>query len=318
MRNEISVIMPTYNSEKWIARSVECIIRQSYKKFELIIVDDGSTDTTQNICLALQASDNRIHYFRTTNSGAASARNFGLEHATGEYICFVDADDVVSEHYLEYLLKTIEGTDLAICNFSIADNQNESLFVGEFTRHCEPQLDVFKEMLRLVDNPQQSCEGYLWNKMFKRRIIDLGQIRFKQFRMWEDMLFCCEYVGLIRESMRTRATLYSYTINNSDSVSSGLTNVDYRSWLDAAQCVRTEVISVQPEVSGALDGVIANIAMMCLISAIVENTEIESRTLILIKNGFGGLRRQYKLYYFLYRLNRSVFTKIIQIFEKEK
>lgn len=102
----VSVILPTYNCRQWLPQAVESILRQTFGDFELLIVDDGSTDGTADIVAAF--TDPRIRYLRKPNGGAASARNFGLDHAAGEFIAFLDADDAWPEEFLAAMLAAIE------------------------------------------------------------------------------------------------------------------------------------------------------------------------------------------------------------------
>ena len=100
----ISIIVPVYNAQKYIKRCVESIVNQSYQKWELILIDDGSKDDSSLICDEFKQTDSRIHVIHTVNQGASAARNRGLDEAAGDYITFVDADDWVETNHLEVLL----------------------------------------------------------------------------------------------------------------------------------------------------------------------------------------------------------------------
>lgn len=103
----ISIVMPVYNGEKYIKQAIECVLDQSYRNWELLIVDDGSTDSTANIISAF--SDPRIHYFFQKNQGEAAARNTGLDHVTGEYIAFLDADDIYFQNAIEDMASYLDN-----------------------------------------------------------------------------------------------------------------------------------------------------------------------------------------------------------------
>lgn len=98
---KISIVMPVYNKEKYIKNAIESVISQTFKDWELIIIDDGSVDNSYEICK--QFSDERIHVYHTKNQGVSIARNYGMSLARGEYITFIDGDDTVSENYLKHL-----------------------------------------------------------------------------------------------------------------------------------------------------------------------------------------------------------------------
>ena len=111
----ISVIIPAYNSDKTIARCVNSILGQTYKNFELIIVDDGSNDYTESICRELTKKDVRVFYYKKINGGVSSARNYGIKMAKGKYVCFVDSDDYVKDSYLSILARNSSEDVMPIC-----------------------------------------------------------------------------------------------------------------------------------------------------------------------------------------------------------
>ena len=110
-KKKISIIIPVYNVEKYLSRCLESVINQSYKNIEIIIVNDGSTDNSFDICNKYKKKDKRVILIDQNNQGLSGARNTGLKHATGEYICFIDSDDYVEKDYVEYLYKLIVKDD---------------------------------------------------------------------------------------------------------------------------------------------------------------------------------------------------------------
>ena len=116
-REKITVIIPVYKAEKYLARSVESVLAQTYKNLEVILVDDGSPDGSGALCEAYGAKDGRVRVLHRENGGAAAARNAGLDAATGDYIAFTDADDHVAPDMLEklYAALTASGADMSLC-----------------------------------------------------------------------------------------------------------------------------------------------------------------------------------------------------------
>lgn len=114
METTISIIVPVYNIIEYLPRCVESLRKQTYDKIEILLVDDGSTDGTSALCDALAAEDVRIRVFHKQNGGSSSARNLGIQEATGEYLGFVDSDDYVEPDMYERLLQAIETTHLPI------------------------------------------------------------------------------------------------------------------------------------------------------------------------------------------------------------
>ena len=124
--NKISVIVSIYNIEKYIQRAVESICAQTYSNLEIILVDDGSTDSSGRICDEYAKKDNRIRVIHKKNGGLSSARNEGIKAATGEYIAFVDGDDWVDKSMYEDMLKAMYtyDADIAICNYKAVGKEH--------------------------------------------------------------------------------------------------------------------------------------------------------------------------------------------------
>ena len=120
---KISVVVPVYNVEDYIENNIKSLLNQTYKNFEIIYIDDGSTDNSLNILNMFKKIDSRIKVIHQENSGVSHSRNVGIEYSNGEYITFIDADDFVDNDYLEYLLNLISKnhSDMAI---SISHHKN--------------------------------------------------------------------------------------------------------------------------------------------------------------------------------------------------
>ena len=108
MKEQISIVVPVYNVEQYLEKCVNSIINQTYKNLEIILVDDGATDSSGNMCDELAKSDNRIKVYHKENGGLSDARNYGVERATGEYIGFVDSDDYIDSEMYEKLYEAIK------------------------------------------------------------------------------------------------------------------------------------------------------------------------------------------------------------------
>ena len=118
----LSIIVPVYNVEKYLEDCVESLLNQTYQNYEIILVDDGSTDTSGQICDEY-SGDSRIHVIHKANEGAGAARNTGIEIATGDYITFIDSDDYIAGCYLERMVQTAEqtGSDIVQCGYLYGD-----------------------------------------------------------------------------------------------------------------------------------------------------------------------------------------------------
>ena len=193
----ISVIVPVYKVEDEIVRCVESVQRQSYFDWELILVDDGSPDRSGEICEELALSDSRIRVFHKENGGASSARNIGLEHALGEWIVFVDGDDVINPDYLN-AISINKGYDflvfgMAIDRFDSDGNLTESsskLISKELRIECQQVGLVFACLFRSL-NMDSSCA-----KAYRKSIIDKYRLRFNEKMIcYEDFDFVIRYLS---------------------------------------------------------------------------------------------------------------------------
>ncbi|MBP3707033.1 MAG: glycosyltransferase family 2 protein [Clostridia bacterium] len=140
----VSIIIPAYNAEKYLQRCLESVVNQTYKNIEIIIVNDGSTDNTESIIIRYQKKYKSIKYFKKENNGVSDARNYGIAQASGEYFCFVDADDYVSESLISDLERYMDAEhDLIKYKFSTTnadyeriDNCSGPIFDEKNRRRC--------------------------------------------------------------------------------------------------------------------------------------------------------------------------------------
>jgi glycosyltransferase involved in cell wall biosynthesis len=184
----VSVIVPVYKAEKSLSRCVESILRQTYRDFELLLVDDGSPDGSPGICDAYAASDPRVKALHKPNGGAGSARNQGMATAIGEWFAFVDADDWIADDYLEVLLAGAErhGADAAFCNYNDAIGNTCSPRTFYRDERMLSAADILKGLLRRFEIP-----AAMWGKLF--RATSVRSIRVdERLRIGEDLLFLLE------------------------------------------------------------------------------------------------------------------------------
>lgn len=166
----ISIIIPVYNAEFYLEECLDSIKSQSHPDFEVLCVNDGSTDRSEEICERYVREDKRFRLYSQENSGVSVARNLGIEQAQGEYLCFVDSDDVIANDFLRNLLDRIQGCDASACDFS-----NNLRKLGKKEKHVfvYKKNDFIKESLL-------GCRRSInvWLFLFKRSIILMNHIRF--------------------------------------------------------------------------------------------------------------------------------------------
>lgn len=204
----ISIIVPIYNSQKTLALCLDSILTQTYQDFELILVNDGSTDRSEDICLGFERQYcGKIKYYRKENGGVSSARNYGIENAQKEFVCFIDSDDYVESTYLETLVNSLieYKADFSMCD--ICGNSTES---NEFIRLSDNN-DIINAIIS--DEYGQTNRGP-YCKLFYKHII--GDLRFNEnIYLGEDTLFSIEYAKRCRHGVYVRKGLYHYDSSTS-------------------------------------------------------------------------------------------------------
>lgn len=181
----ISVIIPIYNCEKYLSDCIESIINQSYRNIEIILVNDGSLDNSQKLCEKYAKADLRIKLFNKSNGGPSSARNVGLSHSTGEYIAFVDSDDVLDDRYLEVLYDLIKNNnaDISSCGYDTRLPNGDVVQCEQFDQ------EIFGPNIGDVNRSHYPFT--VWHLLFKSELI--GNTRFDENVYYlEDLKFVDE------------------------------------------------------------------------------------------------------------------------------
>lgn len=204
----ISVIVPYHNSSAFMDDCIRSILSQTYQDFELILVNDHSTDESQLICKNYADTSEKIILVDSDRKGVSSARNTGIDHAKGDYIVFVDSDDWLVKGALEVLKKSIQEVDLVSGSYC----KKENIAISDERLYCLKAecLNRKKFVERLFDS-KKIYQGYCWGKLFKNEIIKENHIRFDESLAFnEDRLFVLEYV-LYSSKVRTiNECVYGY------------------------------------------------------------------------------------------------------------
>ena len=208
----ISVILPVYNGAQTLEGMVRSVMGQTWKALELILVDDGSEDGTAEICRRLAAEDDRIRVFCREHRGVSAARNFGLSRATGVYIAFVDADDLLPPEYLQMLQDAATGADAAVCDVAAMDGQHQT---GRWA--CPEGMLSRREALRILLERRQISTGPC-GKLFRREL--LRDLEFPPMRAYEDILFVAKAFGRAERISVTNRTEYRYLSNPAGTMAS--------------------------------------------------------------------------------------------------
>lgn len=210
----VSIIIPVYNVEKYLHRCVDSILAQTCSDFELILVDDGSKDSSGSICDQYATQDSRIKVIHIPNGGVSNARNTGLDAATGEYVIFVDSDDWVSPAYIQNLLPS-DGEDLVHAGCQCVQNDEVTSVVATEDHVVNPHQ--WRE-----DFSSHWVHGALlppWGNCYRRSVIEYAQIRFdKSISLSEDELFNLNFLQHCGTVRYTKTADYFYNISPSDSL----------------------------------------------------------------------------------------------------
>lgn len=199
----ISIVVPVYNAKNTLRRCIESIFAQTYSNFELLLIDDGSSDCSGVICDEYAVKDSRVRVFHKSNGGVSSARNLGLDNACGEWVTFCDADDFVFNKWLE--------------NFNIEANRIDYDLIGQSIRSDRPldnkiidkiETDYYAEIE--TSNPIEYCQslfdskilGYMVLKLFRRSIIKANNLKLDEgIKLREDLEFILRYIGFCNKKL---------------------------------------------------------------------------------------------------------------------
>lgn len=215
----ISVVIPVYNVEDYLSICIDSILNQTYKNLDIIIVDDGATDSCPQICDNYATVDGRVKVIHQNNAGLSAARNSGIDIAVGQYITFVDSDDVIAEDMIEYLyrLLTDYNVDMSLCQFSFIDEK------GNHASHDKPVKDVV-----IGDNSEKCLESLMtdqrldtvaWSKLYKTSMFN--DVRYPVGKYHEDAFTTYKIVSKCNRIAVGGERKYFYRVRSQSITSSG-------------------------------------------------------------------------------------------------
>lgn len=216
---KVSIIIPVYGVEKYIRQCIESVLNQTYKNIEVIVVNDGTKDNSMKI-IEEYIRDNRIKIINKENGGLSSARNRGIEEATGKYIFFVDSDDWLENNTIEELINNLEDEEILECNFFIYDEitnikERNKLKISNYEVHKEKQ---FYEPLEMV----------VWNKLYNRKFLNDNNIRFLEGVIHEDVEFTIKTFVKVKKVKYINEYVYNYRINRKNSIMYKVKKKEYK------------------------------------------------------------------------------------------
>ena len=225
MNELVSVIIPMYNAANSIEGCVSSVINQTYKNIEIIIVDDGSTDSSPELCNKLKTKDARITVYHNSNSGVSASRNFGISKASGDYICFIDSDDYMHEDLIEDSLERAfkSNADVVVYGFTyctVDTSEREDSIIDEF---AGTSADFFNNCFNKV--VESELLNAPWNKLIKRSFLVNGKISFDtRYSICEDIIFSIDLFSQADRISVLPKSYYDYTLQKSQSLRSNFHN----------------------------------------------------------------------------------------------
>ncbi|MCC9043476.1 glycosyltransferase [Myroides sp. M-43] len=213
----ISVIVPIYNVEDYLGECLDSIINQSYENLEIILINDGTPDNSAEICREYAARDNRIVFLEKENGGLSSARNFGLDHATGDYISFIDSDDFIHEDYFKILIEYTEDHELIFCNFSAyyANQPQHEITIEDFNSF-ESVTFTSTELLKQISTFKRPLVIVAWAKLYKKEL--WTKLRYPIGKTHEDEYVVHHFIDKAKKIKFIDLPLYYYRQDREGSI----------------------------------------------------------------------------------------------------
>ena len=208
----VSIIIPVYKVERYLDQCIQSVVKQTYTNIEIILVDDGSPDRCPQICDAWKEKDSRIRVIHKENGGLSDARNVGMAASTGEYIAFVDSDDVVEPEYVEYLYEAIRDTGAEVSQCQFRHFKDDSELTDFYKKKKLPVLQPREEALFIFCNKAPKKNHYVWDKLYHRSLLE-NETFALGFRA-QDVLFSCHIFTKAKEIAIVDNVLYNYRIRS--------------------------------------------------------------------------------------------------------
>ncbi|MFJ6920862.1 MAG: glycosyltransferase family 2 protein [Lactobacillus crispatus] len=217
----VSIVVPVYNVEKYLKKCIESLIDQTYQNIEILLVDDGSTDSSGKICDDYAKKYSFVYSFHKANSGLGFTRNYGLERINGEYVTFVDSDDYLGKDAIKRLVAGLDGKsiDTVIGGYSKVKDNGDVLYTREYTESIFRNENVYKKlfisMLGSSPNKHDSIRPSVWNVIYSKKIIEENKLHFVSERelISEDIVWDSDYYKYAKSAKIINSTEYYYRSN---------------------------------------------------------------------------------------------------------
>ncbi len=232
--NKISLIVPVYNVSKYLNKCIDSILKQTYKNLEIILIDDGSTDESPQICDEYAKKDQRIRVYHEKNKGLSATRNQGIRVSTGEFLAFIDSDDTITEDYCETLLNAIllKKADVASASLVMTRESGYVIETSDDIKESEhnSKLKVYNKRTILKEVLlRKSFKNYVCTKLYRRELFD--SCLFKENICYEDVLFTYEMSKYIKKIVYVNKVCYNY-LKRENSITATCSEKNLNDFLD--------------------------------------------------------------------------------------
>lgn len=314
MENLVSVIVPVYNTGAILEDTVQSILNSTYQKIEIVIIDDGSNETTANLCDYLAEKDRRVVVYHEENHGVSVARNTGIKYANGELVMFVDSDDLISENAIFTLVEELvfSGADVSMGAYREWYGENRYKVYSRNNKKIEYSgEEILKEFLLY-----NTFDWNVWNKIYKKEI--LGDVRFpEKVRIAEDMYFLYQVCKKIHKIVYVNDVLYDYRKQGE----SAMNDRNVRKFVDSYEMIKRVYSDlIDSEDSKRVDWVtifyvknalryLRLLACKDKHKAAIKEFEVARKEILSIVDDsvFRNLSVKNKIEYFLLKYSRSLF-----------
>lgn len=292
---KLSIIIPVYNTEKYLKKCIDSILNQSFSDYELLLINDGSTDDSAKICDEYSKIDDRIKVLHKKNGGVSSARNLGLDHAKGKFVFFVDSDDYILEESLNFLKKN-EEVDLY------------KFKISTLKKHKLTKKDISEITVKL--------DNELWRYIFNKEIIDSKSLRFIDIKYGEDFNFLAKYFSLSKINKFVDTFVYVYREDTPNSAMNKTKNIQYV--FDHFIMIQDIVVffSSSPESKQYKDTIIKGFKMLLVLLAINPLLEAHKKAImeeyIITYSKASRLERIYRFHPFFFSFWINYYKKRLQ------
>lgn len=245
-KHKVSVILPVYNSEDTIEKTIRSVLAQTYKNIEIIVINDGSTDETEKICKSLEEKNHNIRYFKIENSGVSTARNIAIQKATGEYIAFIDSDDEYHENFIKYMLNDMldNKVDFITCGYTTFGANTDIYTFSE-----DKVFDIIDERY-ILELQRIPAFNQIWNKLYNTEVLRRNNILFrKDIDLGEDFIFNLDYIRNINKTMYICDLLYNYKVTGNglnNKYRENRFNIEYQLLKELEKCFKDQKYNMQP------------------------------------------------------------------------